>query len=67
MTKFRLGVMNYFAVKRWPEPEKWTEIIVDGLSLGSSKSKQNWTRSFHSYLYFVASHTNRRSHWLDKL
>lgn len=27
MTTFRLGVNNCFAVKRWPEPERWADIV----------------------------------------
>lgn len=30
-----LGINNCFAVKRWPEPERWTEVIVSSLGLDS--------------------------------
>jgi sugar phosphate isomerase/epimerase len=33
MTKFRLGINNCFAVKRWPEPERWAAIVRDRLDL----------------------------------
>ena len=29
MAKINLGVMNCFAVKRWPEPEAWCRIIAE--------------------------------------
>ncbi|RLE62042.1 MAG: hypothetical protein DRN53_04710 [Thermoprotei archaeon] len=33
MTVFRLGVNNCFAVKRWPEPRAWTEIVATKLDV----------------------------------
>jgi sugar phosphate isomerase/epimerase len=33
MTTFRLGINNCFAVKRWPEPERWASIARDQLGL----------------------------------
>jgi sugar phosphate isomerase/epimerase len=31
--RVRLGTNNFFAVKRWPEPEAWTEIVKNRLGL----------------------------------
>ena len=33
MAKLELGINNYFAVKRWPEPEEWVRIIKKDLGL----------------------------------
>lgn len=33
MPRIRLGISNCFAVKRWPEPNEWTDVIVDELGL----------------------------------
>lgn len=33
MAKINLGMMNCFAVKRWPEPEVWCKIIGKDLNL----------------------------------
>jgi sugar phosphate isomerase/epimerase len=33
MTAFRLGINTCFAVKRWPEPERWAAIVRDDLGL----------------------------------
>jgi sugar phosphate isomerase/epimerase len=33
LTEFRLGINNCFAVKRWPEPERWAEIVSAQLGL----------------------------------
>ncbi len=33
MTEFRLGINNCFAVKRWPEPERWAAIVRERLGL----------------------------------
>ena len=33
-----LGTNNYFAVKRWPEPEVWVDIIKNKLGLEASDS-----------------------------
>ena len=33
MTLFTLGINNCFAVKRWPEPERWADIIRSRLDL----------------------------------
>jgi D-erythrulose 1-phosphate 3-epimerase len=33
MTRYRLGVNNCFAVKRWPEPEEWGTIVCDAMGL----------------------------------
>jgi D-erythrulose 1-phosphate 3-epimerase len=33
VTIFRLGVNNCFAVKRWPEPERWAHIVRERLGL----------------------------------
>jgi sugar phosphate isomerase/epimerase len=33
VTTFRLGVNNCFAVKRWPEPERWANLVRDRLGL----------------------------------
>jgi D-erythrulose 1-phosphate 3-epimerase len=34
MAKLELGINNYFAVKRWPEPEEWLAIVRKDLGLG---------------------------------
>jgi sugar phosphate isomerase/epimerase len=34
MTGFALGVNTCFAVKRWPEPERWAEIVRERMGLG---------------------------------
>jgi len=31
---YRLGINTCFAVKRWPEPERWAAIVADELGLG---------------------------------
>ncbi|OHD69097.1 MAG: hypothetical protein A2177_08340 [Spirochaetes bacterium RBG_13_68_11] len=33
MAKLELGINNYFAVKRWPEPEEWLRIVKQELGL----------------------------------
>ena len=33
MSRSRLGINTCFAVKRWPEPERWAEIVRDRLGL----------------------------------
>jgi sugar phosphate isomerase/epimerase len=33
MTRYRLGVNTCFAVKRWPEPDAWAEIVAGQLGL----------------------------------
>jgi len=33
MTTIKLGMMNCFAVKRWPEPEAWCKIITEDFGL----------------------------------
>jgi hypothetical protein len=33
MAKCKLGINNYFAVKRWPEPEEWLKIVKKDLGL----------------------------------
>ena len=33
MTAYRLGINTCFAVKRWPEPERWAEIVAGELGL----------------------------------
>ena len=33
MTAYRLGVNTCFAVKRWPEPERWAELVSGTLGL----------------------------------
>jgi D-erythrulose 1-phosphate 3-epimerase len=33
MSRYRLGINTCFAVKRWPEPERWAEIVRDRLGL----------------------------------
>ena len=33
MTRFTLAINNCFAVKRWPEPEDWSRIVVKDLGL----------------------------------
>jgi D-erythrulose 1-phosphate 3-epimerase len=33
MTAFRLGINTCFAVKRWPEPAAWAEVVRDELGL----------------------------------
>lgn len=33
MCKIELGINNCFAVKRWPEPEEWINIVVNKLGL----------------------------------
>jgi sugar phosphate isomerase/epimerase len=33
MAKLELGLNNYFAVKRWPEPEEWLRIVKQELGL----------------------------------
>ena len=33
MSSYRLGINTCFAVKRWPEPERWTEVVRDRLGL----------------------------------
>jgi D-erythrulose 1-phosphate 3-epimerase len=33
MTKITLGINNCFACKRWPEPERWAQIVSDVLGL----------------------------------
>lgn len=32
--RLELGINNCFAVKRWPQPEEWSEIISRDLGLG---------------------------------
>jgi len=27
LSSYRLGINTCFAVKRWPEPERWAEIV----------------------------------------
>jgi D-erythrulose 1-phosphate 3-epimerase len=34
MTDFTLGINTCFAVKRWPEPERWAAIVRNDLGLG---------------------------------
>jgi sugar phosphate isomerase/epimerase len=33
MAELELGINNYFAVKRWPEPEEWLRIVRNDLGL----------------------------------
>jgi sugar phosphate isomerase/epimerase len=33
MSRYRLGVNTCFAVKRWPEPDRWAEVVADRLGL----------------------------------
>jgi sugar phosphate isomerase/epimerase len=33
VTTYRLGINTCFAVKRWPEPSRWAEIVADELRL----------------------------------
>ena len=33
MSRYRLGINTCFAVKRWPEPKRWAEIVRDRLGL----------------------------------
>jgi D-erythrulose 1-phosphate 3-epimerase len=33
MTRYRLGVNTCFAVKRWPQPERWARLVRDELGL----------------------------------
>ena len=33
MSRYRLGINTCFAVKRWPGPERWTEVVRDRLGL----------------------------------
>jgi D-erythrulose 1-phosphate 3-epimerase len=33
MTSYRLGINTCFAVKRWPQPERWARIVRDDLGL----------------------------------
>jgi D-erythrulose 1-phosphate 3-epimerase len=33
MSRYRLGINTCFAVKRWPQPERWTEVVRDQLGL----------------------------------
>jgi len=33
MTSYRLGVNTCFAVKRWPQPERWARLVRDDLGL----------------------------------
>jgi sugar phosphate isomerase/epimerase len=33
LSRYRLGINTCFAVKRWPEPERWTEVVRDRLGL----------------------------------
>jgi sugar phosphate isomerase/epimerase len=33
VTRFDLGINTCFAVKRWPEPERWAEVVRDVLGL----------------------------------
>jgi len=33
MTKFKLGMNTYFAVKRWPEPEMWMKMVKKDFGL----------------------------------
>lgn len=33
MTTYRLGINTCFAVKRWPEPERWARLVRDELEL----------------------------------
>jgi D-erythrulose 1-phosphate 3-epimerase len=33
VTTYRLGINTCFAVKRWPEPERWAEIVASELGL----------------------------------
>src|SRR5690348_17372857 len=32
--EYTLGINTCFAVKRWPEPERWVAIVADELGLG---------------------------------
>ncbi|MGO9081759.1 MAG: sugar phosphate isomerase/epimerase family protein [Streptosporangiaceae bacterium] len=34
MTSYRLGITTSFAVKRWPQPERWARLVRDELGLG---------------------------------
>ena len=31
MTSYRLGINTCFAVKRWPQPERWARLVRDEL------------------------------------
>jgi hypothetical protein len=33
MTSYRLGINTCFAVKRWPQPERWARLVRDELRL----------------------------------
>ena len=33
MTSYRLGINTCFAVKRWPQPERWARVVRDDLGL----------------------------------
>ena len=33
MTTYRLGINTCFAVKRWPQPERWAALVRDELGL----------------------------------
>ena len=33
MTTYRLGINTCFAVKRWPQPERWARLVRDDLGL----------------------------------
>ena len=33
MTSYRLGISTAFAVKRWPQPERWARLVRDELGL----------------------------------
>lgn len=33
MTSYRLGINTCFAVKRWPQPERWARLVADELAL----------------------------------
>lgn len=35
MCKIKLGINNCFAVKRWPEPEEWVDIVTNKLKLNT--------------------------------
>jgi len=37
MAKITLGINNYFAVKRWPEPEEWVRIVAKDLGLSTAQ------------------------------
>ena len=42
MTVYRLGINTCFAVKRWPQPERWAALVRDELGLDLVQSARYW-------------------------